>query len=294
MPFHDSIRVAIEHGTENAEVADYATMAYWYQTEPHAPLPPLPPPDQRQVQAVKIPATAQLAESLGVTRRDAHTEVAVRVPRPDRYEMRVYTLGADGLVRPPHSLGLRRVEQPGPATVVLGPEDSVPAAVDAIPVRIWARDWAGAGPYPNPRVVHSEHSVALDSVYPPERDLHAPGVRWHRVQAGVDGQVRLVPVFHPSDAVAVYGRTVLYSPRAQQVTLLLGADDAHQLWVNGALVSSRQGRHESKPDDLAIAVPLRAGRNAVLLKVANLDGGWAFQLRAADPAGDVRWQAPTR
>jgi hypothetical protein len=29
----------------------------------------------------------------------------------------------------------------------------------------------------------------------------------------------------------------------------------------------------------------------VLLKVANLDGGWAFQLRAADPDGVLRWSA---
>ena len=47
VPFHDSIRVAIEHGTENTAVADYATMAYWYQTEPHAAFPALPPVEQR-------------------------------------------------------------------------------------------------------------------------------------------------------------------------------------------------------------------------------------------------------
>jgi len=55
VPFRDSIRVELEHGTENEEVADYATMAYWYQAEPHAPLPPLPPPGERLVQRVKIP-----------------------------------------------------------------------------------------------------------------------------------------------------------------------------------------------------------------------------------------------
>jgi len=27
----------------------------------------------------------------------------------------------------------------------------------------------------------------------------------------------------------------------------------------------------------------------VLLKVADLDGGWAFQLRAADAGGVLRW-----
>jgi len=180
-------------------------------------------------------------------------------------------------------------------TLSLGGSDTLLAAVEAIPVRAWAREWAITGPFPNPRTMGSEHSPALDSVYPPERDAGRPGEgkggRWRPVSAGADGQVRLVPLYRPSDWVAVYAGTYLYSPRAQPVTLLLGADDAHQLWVNGALVSSRQGRHESKPDDLAVPVPVRSGWNAVLLKVANLDGGWAFQLRAADPAGELRWSA---
>lgn len=40
--FTRSIRVTIEHGHANLQVNDYASTAYWYQTEPHAPFPPLP------------------------------------------------------------------------------------------------------------------------------------------------------------------------------------------------------------------------------------------------------------
>ena len=80
-----------------------------------------------------------------------------------------------------------------------------------------------------------------------------------------------------------------------RATLLLGADDAHAPWVNGAKVSERQGRHTSDPDDVAVPVTLRKGWNRVLLKVANLDGGcWAFQLRAADPDGLLRWSTVPR
>lgn len=76
------------------------------------------------------------------------------------------------------------------------------------------------------------------------------------------------------------------------MTLLLGADDAHVLWVNGERHSERQGRHIiSVPDDVAVSVRLRAGWNRVLLKIADLDGGWAFQLRAADPSAELRWSA---
>jgi hypothetical protein len=40
--FRRSIRVTIEHGHANRRSDDYSSTAYWYQTEPHAPFPPLP------------------------------------------------------------------------------------------------------------------------------------------------------------------------------------------------------------------------------------------------------------
>jgi hypothetical protein len=45
--FTRSIRVSIEHGHANLQENDYSSVAYWYQTEPHKPLPPLPPVQER-------------------------------------------------------------------------------------------------------------------------------------------------------------------------------------------------------------------------------------------------------
>lgn len=42
MPFHKSMRVTIEHGHGNDHEADYSSVAYFYQSEPHAPYPSLP------------------------------------------------------------------------------------------------------------------------------------------------------------------------------------------------------------------------------------------------------------
>lgn len=42
MPFHKNIRVTIEHGTGDDTTADYSSVAYFYQTNPHEPYPPLP------------------------------------------------------------------------------------------------------------------------------------------------------------------------------------------------------------------------------------------------------------
>ena len=45
--FEKSIRVTIEHGTANNRSDNFYSVAYWYQTEPHTPFPPLPAPVDR-------------------------------------------------------------------------------------------------------------------------------------------------------------------------------------------------------------------------------------------------------
>jgi len=45
--FEKSIKVTIEHGHANHRSDDYSSTAYWYQTEPHKPLRPLPPVEER-------------------------------------------------------------------------------------------------------------------------------------------------------------------------------------------------------------------------------------------------------
>lgn len=323
VPFTESIRVELEHGHGNQEVADYATMAYWYQVEPHQPLPPLPDPDDRRVQTVKIPPGAIPAESLVVERTGARLAVDVPVPRPDRYEVIVFPLGNPAIDSARFRVGegtprFMSLETQDPGTALppvildtVTATDSVRievrgearveiAAALVQPIRRWAREWNVVGPFPNPQRLGSEASPAIDSIYGPERDPSLGGsyagvegrqVRWQRVLADADGQVRLNPHFAPNDWVAAYAQAFLYSPDEREATLLLGADDAHVIWVNGERVSERQGRHISEPDDVEVPIQLRAGWNRVMLKVADLDGGWAFQARVADPGGRLRWAA---
>ena len=50
--FQKSIRVTIEHGHNNHRSDDYSSTAYWYQTEPHAAFPPVPP---KEIRAARPP-----------------------------------------------------------------------------------------------------------------------------------------------------------------------------------------------------------------------------------------------
>ena len=47
VPFAKSFRATIEHGHANHRSDNYFSVAYWYQAEPHASFPPLPPLEQR-------------------------------------------------------------------------------------------------------------------------------------------------------------------------------------------------------------------------------------------------------
>ena len=47
IPFTKSIRASMEHGHANHRSANFYSVAYWYQSEPHAPFPALPDVDQR-------------------------------------------------------------------------------------------------------------------------------------------------------------------------------------------------------------------------------------------------------
>lgn len=47
IPFQKSFKATIEHGSANHRSDNFYSVAYWYQAEPHEPLPPLPPVEQR-------------------------------------------------------------------------------------------------------------------------------------------------------------------------------------------------------------------------------------------------------
>ncbi len=59
--FQKSIRVTVEHGHANNVANDYSSCAFWYQAEPHAPFPELPPAEERRPRAGGYPDEAAYA-----------------------------------------------------------------------------------------------------------------------------------------------------------------------------------------------------------------------------------------
>ena len=64
IPFKKNIKVTIEHGHGNQDIADYSSTAFWYQMEPHKPFPRFPIAGQRIPLRIVKPARMFEAEKL--------------------------------------------------------------------------------------------------------------------------------------------------------------------------------------------------------------------------------------
>jgi len=84
VPFTKSLRVEMEHGGQNdAPGGRYRSVAYWYQTEPHAPFPPLPPPEP--MPAYREPDVTEgesLVQGVGPAGTEARVEEDRALPQP--------------------------------------------------------------------------------------------------------------------------------------------------------------------------------------------------------------------
>jgi putative membrane-bound dehydrogenase-like protein len=142
--------------------------------------------------------------------------------------------------------------------------------------------WHIAGPFDN-----GVNDEGLNRVFPPEKaiDLSAtyPGksgtVRWRRVQPDAQGYVDLRTFLGNESVNAVsYVFRDIESPADQEARILLGTDDGAKLWVNGALVFTSRLHRAAAPEQEAVTVKLKKGRNRLLLKIDNGDGAHGFYL----------------
>jgi tetratricopeptide (TPR) repeat protein len=149
-------------------------------------------------------------------------------------------------------------------------------------------DWLVIGPFDN------EGKAGFDAAYPPEAGIDLDGaypgkereVRWRRYPAALGTAfVALDAVFRPRLNVVAYALVLVYSPVEQPAALRFGTDDAVKIWLDGALAYADKGCHLAAFDQAASGVVLRAGWNALLVKVTQGEGAWRFCLRITAPDG---------
>jgi hypothetical protein len=147
--------------------------------------------------------------------------------------------------------------------------------------------WHFIGPFDN------AGQKGFDAVYPPEKEINlqahydAKGGRavWKKGEFA-DGQVQsLMGLFKPEQNAwsVVYLYREITAKAAMELPVSLGSDDTLSVFLNGKKVLAENVYRPAGPDQNAVTLHLQAGKNALLLKICQGEGDWAFYFSAKEP-----------
>lgn len=109
-------------------------------------------------------------------------------------------------------------------------------------------------------------------------------IAWRKTDF-VDGKVHnLAPKFKQTNNCVCYLYREIDSPAGGQVRASLGSDDGIIVFVNGKKVFENDANRPAAPDQDFAVLPLKPGKNQLLLKITNNGGNWEFYFQAAASA----------
>ena len=140
-------------------------------------------------------------------------------------------------------------------------------------------DWRVIGPFDN------QDRAGFDTAYPPEMEIAlektytgvsgAP-ISWRAISPGRTGYVDLARIMQPSEDGVAYAYREFIVEEDTALKVALGSNDGVKLWLNGALLLENKASRTARPGDEHVTLPLKKGKNAVLLKIDQIGGGWGF------------------
>ena len=148
--------------------------------------------------------------------------------------------------------------------------------------------WWTLGPFDN------TDGTGYDTAYIPEDTTQIDTATKYK---GIDGQVRWKPksddrtldgyvgLGRDVDWRVAYAFATVVSPDERKVQLRFDSDDQGKIWLNGKAVHAHTRTYQTQIDRDIIAVTLKPGKNSILVKVCEEEGGWGFYLRITDTDG---------
>ena len=106
--------------------------------------------------------------------------------------------------------------------------------------------------------------------------------KWRVAASEPNGMLNLTKHIVPKDNVCAYAVVYVESPTAQQAIFAIGTDDGGKIWLNGNLIVNDDSSHPASPGSTLVPVELKAGRNEVVLKIMQGNGGWGCYLDFLD------------
>ncbi|HEX5010137.1 MAG TPA: hypothetical protein VFY71_07030, partial [Planctomycetota bacterium] len=218
--------------------------------------------------ADELQAWPEVAEALGALRAEAGAEVPPHV---------------DFLLSWLHGVALRNV----------GRCEEARTLFDGLG---YVNDVLVLGPFDN------ERGGGLDVAQPPETaiDLTAAvrgkerDVRWRSNPCADHPLKRLLlhELLRPRTQSLAYVATAVQADAPRNVVLRLGSTGAFKVFLNGAVVASRNVERPHAADQDLLVLPLQAGWNQLLVKSGVEEGDWTLELRFTDLDGRPLPQLP--
>lgn len=119
--------------------------------------------------------------------------------------------------------------------------------------------------------------------------INGKTIRWQEVTTEADGFLDLNKNIGDGDIAVGYTLTHVYAPKATELVLLLGSDDAITLWLNGTEIHQNDVIRPTIPDQHAILCQMEEGWNTIISKTSRTGGYWGFYLRFADADGVLKY-----
>jgi hypothetical protein len=145
--------------------------------------------------------------------------------------------------------------------------------------------WSFIGPFSN------DGNRGFATAYPPEREINlarkyagrnGEPAAW-REGKFKDGEVNNLALFRPDNNVnaVVYLHREIECSKPMNLPISFGSDDTLTVWLNGQKIVSEETYRACAADQSRAVLKLRTGKNALLMKVCQGGGEWAFYFRAA-------------
>ena len=119
--------------------------------------------------------------------------------------------------------------------------------------------------------------------------INGKTIRWSEVTTEADGFLDLNKNIGDGDIAVGYTLTHVYAPKATELVLLLGSDDAITLWLNGIEIHRNDVIRPTIPDQHVIPCQMEVGWNTIISKTSRNGGYWGFYLRFADADGVLKY-----
>jgi hypothetical protein len=159
-------------------------------------------------------------------------------------------------------------------------EDAIAAFVAEVEkAPSYVTDWQVIGPFDN------KDRAGFDTVYVPEQEINLAGeytglggapVRWSATEPGRTGYVDFAKILKPAEGGVAYAWREFEVAEDTTLNVALGSNDGVKLWLNGELLLSSKASRVARPGDEQLTLPLKKGKNSVLLKIDQIAGGWGL------------------